>query len=403
MRTRCAQRRTEFADTEVLLLLDDRGGLIAKGGPGAETLREVRTRLTGGELVIEAQRQQSGTAEGFALKFVGGRMPAITCADGRNARVHVFSVPTPGILPPGAAFLGSVDRRLVIATSVVAALALGMTWVLARRIVGPIADLRSAARDLSAGNFSRRVETRGSDEIADLGQSFNAMAAELERQETLRRQLVHDVAHELRTPLTALRCRLETIVDGLSSDPRQAVAGANDEVRHLSRLVDDLQELAAAEARELSLSPADVALADVALSAARAAGLERGDRLRVEVEPSLHARADAIRVRQILVNLLTNADRHTPADGTITVRGRRDGDRAVLEVHNTGSSLNSEEAARVFERFYRADPARRRSTGGSGLGLSIVKHLVEAQGGRVWATSDQEGVTFGVELPRSGI
>lgn len=392
----------EFADTEVLLLLDDRGGLIAKGGPGAETLREVRTRLTGGELVIEAQRRQLGRSEGFALKFVGGRMPAITCADGRNARVHVFSVPAPGVLPPGAAFLGSVDRRLVIATSVVAALALGMTWVLARRIVGPIADLRSAARDLSAGNFSRRVETRGSDEIAELGQSFNAMAAELERQETLRRQLVHDVAHELRTPLTALRCRLETIVDGLSSDPRQAVAGATDEVRHLSRLVDDLQELAAAEARELSLSPADVALADVVLSAARAAGLERGARLQVEVEPTLHARADAIRVRQIVVNLLTNADRHTPADGTITVRGRRDGDRAVLEVHNTGSSLDAEQTARVFERFYRADPARRRSTGGSGLGLSIVKHLVEAQGGRVWTTSDQEGVTFGVELPGSG-
>jgi signal transduction histidine kinase len=391
-----------FGETEVLLLLDERGALVATGGPGAASLREVRTRLTGDELVVEAQRLQPGASEGFTLKFIGGTMPAIACADGRTVRVHVFSVPSPGILPPGAVFLGSVDRRLVIATTAVAVLALGMTWVLARRIVGPIADLRSAARDLAAGQLSRRVRTRGSDEIADLGQSFNAMAAELERQETLRRQLVHDVAHELRTPLTALRCRLETIVDGLSADPRQAVAGATDEVRHLSRLVDDLEELAAAEARELSLAPADVALADVALSAARAAGLERGDRLRVDVDPSLHARADAIRVRQILVNLLTNADRHTSAEGTISVRGRADGAVAVIEVHNTGSPLAPDQVARVFERFYRADPARRRSTGGSGLGLAIVKHLAEAQGGRVWVASDRVGVTFGVELPRRG-
>jgi signal transduction histidine kinase len=384
---------------DVLLVIDERGALIAKGGPGAASLRDVRTRLSGDGLTVEAQSEQPGASEGFTLKFIGGKMPAVACGDGRQARLHVFSIPAPGIVPPSVAFLGSVDRRLVIATTIVGALALVMTWVLARRIVGPIGELRMAARDLAAGQFSRRVATRGSDEIAELGQSFNRMAAELERQETLRRQLVHDVAHELRTPLTALRCRLETIVDGLSSDPRQAVAGATDEVRHLSRLVDDLEELAAAEARELSFTASDVMLADVAVSAARAAGLEPGERLRIDIDASLQPRADAIRVRQILVNLLTNADRHTPSGGTITVRGfRQDGD-AVVEVHNTGSSLEPDQLARVFERFYRADPARRRSTGGSGLGLSIVKHLVEGQGGQVWARSDESGVTFGFRLP----
>jgi two-component system, OmpR family, sensor histidine kinase BaeS len=149
----------------------------------------------------------------------------------------------------------------------------------------------------------------------------------------------------------------------------------------------------------LSLAPTDVALADVTVSAARAAGLDPGPRLRIDVDSSVHARADAIRVRQILVNLLTNADRHTPAGGKITVRGSRQSGSVIVEVQNTGSFLEPDQLARVFERFYRADPARRRSTGGSGLGLSIVKHLVEAQGGSVWAKSGESGVTFGFRLP----
>lgn len=388
-----------LAPQQVVLLVDERGNLIARGGPGDSTVRDVRVRLAGDALTVDVTREQRGAAEGITLKFVGDAAPIISCAGGTTATLYVFAMPVSGLVPPSAAFLGSVDRRLLIATTIVGVVALGMTWVLARRIVGPIGELRLAARDLAEGHLSRRVTTRGSDEIADLGQSFNAMASALERQEILRRQLVHDVAHELRTPLTTLRCRLETIVDGLSTDPRQAIASAGDEVRHLSRLVTDLEELAAAEARELSLSPTDVAVAAVAASAARAAGLDRDERLRLELDASIHVRADTIRVRQVLVNLLTNADRHTPPGGTITVRGSRDATFAAVEVHNTGSTLDADQRSRVFERFYRADPARRRSTGGSGLGLAIVKHLVEAQGGRVWASSDETGVTFGFSLP----
>jgi signal transduction histidine kinase len=385
---------------EVALLVGEDGRLIARGGPGNADLRGVNVRRSGDALTVDITREQQGGTEGITLKFIGGTAPVVACGDGTSAMVHLLSMPATGLVPPSAAFLGSVDRRLLIATTVVGAIVLGMTWLLARRIVGPLADLRLAARDLAGGQLSRRVTTRGSDEIAELGRSFNAMASELERQETFRRQLVHDVAHELRTPLTALRCRLETIVDGLSADPRQAMADASDDVRHLSRLVDDLQELASAEARELVLTLTDVALADVAASAARAAGLEKNERLRLDVDGSLYVRADAIRVRQILVNLLTNADRHTPAGGIITVRGTRGPEQVAIEVHNTGSSLDPEQLSRVFERFYRADPARRRSTGGRGLGLAIVKHLVEAQGGRVWAASDESGVTFGFSLPR---
>jgi signal transduction histidine kinase len=281
---------------------------------------------------------------------------------------------------------------------VVAALALAVTWTIARKIGRPIADLNRATRDLARGDFSRRVAAGGSDELGELARSFNHMAAELERQQTLRRNLVHDVAHELRTPLTSLRCRLETVIDGLA-DPRPAVSQANEEVAHLSQLVADLEELAHAEAGELALSIASVKLSDVIRSSIRVAGLEDDPRVRLALDENVSARGDAMRIRQIVVNLLTNAERHTPPDGAITLTVRRQDRRAAIDVHNTGSALTEEEAGRVFDRFYRADPSRQRATGGSGLGLAIVKHLTEVQEGSVCASSDPTGVTFTITLP----
>jgi signal transduction histidine kinase len=384
---------------EAIVVLDEEGALIAAVGPGAADLRSIHTRSDGGVLSIDAVRARNGAAERVTLQLHGRPPVRITLANGRPADVHVIPIPRARVVEPGAAFLGSVDRRLLAATALVGALALGITWAIARRIIRPIGELGHAARDLAKGDLSRRVDTSGSDEVAELARSFNAMATELERQQMLRRSLVHDVTHELRTPLTALRCRLETMVDGLAVSPQQTLAAANEEVRHLSRLVDDLQELAIAEAGELRLSIGDVAMADVARSAALAAGLEDDPRLRLEVDSSLTTRADAVRVRQVLLNLLTNADRHTPPDGEIMLRGVRTGGDVVVEVHNTGSSLDEEQLERVFDRFYRGDPARQRTTGGTGLGLAIVKHLVEAQGGRVTAASADAGVTITFRLP----
>jgi two-component system sensor histidine kinase BaeS len=165
--------------------------------------------------------------------------------------------------------------------------------------------------------------------------------------------------------------------------------------------VGDLDDLARAEAGDLKLTIADVDVGDVCRSAIRAANLEGDPRLRLDVASGLSVRGDVVRVRQILVNLLTNADRHTPPDGSIAVSARAQDREAVIDVHNTGSSLTSGEIERVFDRFYRADPSRQRATGGSGLGLAIVKHLTELQAGRVGASSDAAGVTVGVALPRS--
>lgn len=388
-----------LAAEEALIVVDDRGAFIAAGGTAADGLQAIRTTLYDGRLTLEAVRQGDGSAAGVALEFRGLPSVRTTLPDGRTASVHVVRIPRADSAPPALQFLGSVDRRLLWVTLLVAVLAVCGTWFVASRIVRPIDELGRAARDLARGDLGRRVVASGSDEVAALAHSFNAMAAELEHQQTLRRHLVNDVTHELRTPLTALRCRLETMIDGLAADPKAALGGAYEEVQHLSRLVDDLQELALAEAREMTLSIADVVVADVARSAVRAAGLEGDPRLRVVVDDDLVIRADATRLRQVLLNLLTNADRHAPAAGTITVQGGRTGEDISVSVHNTGSVLTDDQLARVFDRFYRVDPARQRTTGGTGLGLAIVKHLVEAQGGRVSATGGATGVTFTLTFP----
>jgi two-component system sensor histidine kinase BaeS len=178
-----------------------------------------------------------------------------------------------------------------------------------------------------------------------------------------------------------------------------------DEVLHLGQLVDDLQELALAEARELRLHAAPVEIAPLVASAVRAAGLEHDPRVHVNAAPGLVAHADAVRVRQILLNLLANADRHTPAGGSVNIRAAthvRAGSAVtdvIVAVSNTGSHLTPDQLARVFDRFYRTDPSRQRATGGTGLGLAIVKHLVEAQGGSVWARSGDADVTVAFTLP----
>jgi signal transduction histidine kinase len=385
---------------EALIAVDEEGRLLEAAGPAASFLRSARTRKEGDALIISDDRTVGERSRNRTLRLRALPAPRVAKSDGGSAYIYVVPVPAgPAMAKPEALFLGSVDQRLLLAGGFVGVLAVGFAYAIARRILGPIGELDSAARDLARGNLSRRVVTRGSDELATLGRSFNAMASELERQQVLRRHLVQDVSHELRTPLAALQCRLETMQDGLSPDPRQSLQDAADEVRHLAQLIDDLHEIAVAEARELKLSIADVAVADLVHSAARAVELDKEPTFRMDVDPALKARADAVRTRQILINLLTNARRHAPPAAEISARATLIGAEVLVEVRNTGSALDDRQLARLFDRFYRGDPARQRSTGGTGLGLAIVKHLVEAQGGCVGAVSDAEGVTVRFTLP----
>ncbi len=386
---------------QVLVVADNSGRVIAKSGKPLDTIGELRFSRNGEVISIEATPRHGGSAiTGVSLRF---QIPGIELrlVNGSTAYLYVFPIPNERNTGPEAVFLGSVDRSLLLSTVLIAAVALLVTWTLTRRIAEPIEELRAAARDLARGNLGRRVDAHGSDEIAELGRSFNAMAEELEKVQVLRRNLVHDVVHELRTPLAALRCRIDSVTDGVSRDPQKEIAGANEEIDHLLRMVEDLHELALAEARDLKLAISHAPLRPIIESAARSSGLEDDPRLRMMLDHGLVIRGDVVRLRQVVLNILSNAARYTPLKGSITVSGFQRDKEIVVEVHNTGSSLTSDELAHVFDRFYRPDPSRQRASGGTGLGLSIVKHLIEAQGGRVWSRSDDTGVSFAFALPSS--
>jgi signal transduction histidine kinase len=386
-----------FPPGGVALLVDAHGRLLAASGEAVGGMT-VSTRRAGEDLVVTMGAAGGGGQMLRELRLRGGGVPVQ--ALGGKAWLLPILLPSERASRQSAAVLGALDRRLLAVTATAAALALLLTWALARRILAPVRQLQEAARDLARGRLDRRVQAAGPEEIADLGRAFNGMAAELERQQRLRRDLVNDVAHELRAPLTAMLCRLDAAQDGLEPDPAAALAGLHGDVLHLASLVEDLQELALAEAGRLRLNRGRSSLAAAVASALRTVGIERDARLRLDVAGELDVLADPIRLRQILVNLLTNAVRHTPGEGLIRIWAFAAGDEVRVEVADSGGGLTAGQLARVFERFYRTDAARQRETGGCGLGLAIVKALVAAQGGRVWARSvPGEGATFGFALP----
>ena len=393
-----AEAARQLAPAIALLVTDQStGALIASAGAPVAAAK-VATSRNADALQVDVTTEDDGRRERATLRFAAPGTP-VRLADGTQASYFVVPFPDSERGLHVAAILHAVDLRLVWATAIIGAVALVVTWAIARSSVRPLQELRAATRDVASGRLKTRVRPRGSLEIVDLGQDFNRMADDLERQHELRQQLLHDVAHELRTPLTALQCRLETVIDGLSKDPAQAVRDLHEDVRHLSALVDDLQNVAEAEAHTIRLDIGDHDAGDLVRAALRAAGLESDPRVRVEVQAALVVHADRRRLLQVLSNLLTNADRHTPDDGRITVTATASPGAVTMAVANTGSQLSAEECVRVFDRFYRTDPARQRATGGTGLGLAIVKHLVEAHGGSVTAQSSGDEVRFTVTLP----
>ncbi len=295
----------------------------------------------------------------------------------------------------------TLDRRLIATFAAALLVAFVLTFVLSRRITRPVERLTVAVEEMARGALPAPVPVSGRDEIAELARSFNAMAAAIANQDELRRRMVSDVAHELRTPLTNLRCELEAIHDGLAVADAARVASLHEEILHLTRLADDLQELAVAEAGGLHLQLEAV---DLGSTVARAAGLLRAEAERRRIaltieETEAMVIADHTRIGQIVRNLLTNALQHTPDGGRIGVTVRRDEAGVVVSVTDTGHGIPAAELERVFERFYRVDESRNRDSGGAGLGLAIVRRLVELHGGKVWAESSPDGARFTFTIP----
>jgi len=300
--------------------------------------------------------------------------------------------------------LADLSYQLVGLLAAVAVGGGGAAIFASRIISAPVARLVDAARRIGAGDLETRVSIRGSQEFEELALAFNTMAADLHHAEMLRRHMMADVSHELRTPLAALEGNLRAAIDQIYPLDDAGIARLYGQTRHLSRLVNDLRELALAEAGQLPLRPQLLDLGelldDVAQVFAPLAD-EHGVQLTIAYHAAPHVEADAARLRQMLDNLLSNALRHTPAGGTITLSAEPYGAQVRLAVRDTGEGLTPEQQRAVFDRFYRADLSRNRATGGSGLGLAIVKALVEAHGGTVAVSSlgRDQGSLFTLDLP----
>lgn len=315
--------------------------------------------------------------------------------------------------PPGgameaalaASFRTALAQALLVAGSAALLTALAASVLVTARIVGPIRRLVLASRRLAEGHYAERVPAGSPDELGELAASFNALAGALESTERRRLELVGDVAHELRTPVATLEGYLEGLLDGVVEPNARTWAKLHDEAGRLRRLIDDLQTLSRAEARQVSLNPRPLDPAEIARSALdRLAGqfAEKGLELSTELPGSLPlVRADPDRAVQVLTNLLTNALHATPAPGSVRLALQQVGDTVEFTVADSGRGIAPEHLPHLFERFYRVDKSRSRALGGSGVGLTIARALVEAMGGQIWARSAGlgQGATFGFNLP----
>jgi len=317
-----------------------------------------------------------------------------------------------GFDPALAADLLSSFHAAVVEIMFVAAMASALASVVlgiftARRIVGPITAMAGASRRIAAGDYDYRVQVPGQDELAALASDFNRMAEELERTEERRMALIGYVAHELRTPLTSIKSLMEGLVDGVLQAEPQTFVRVDHEITRLQQLVDDLQRLSRAEAGQLQLDCRPVQPSELLRPAAERLSPQyeaKGVALRVITPAGLpRAWADPARITQVLLNLLGNALQYSPPGRRVDVSARREGQEILIQVQDTGIGIPSEDLPHVFERFYRVDKSRSRSGGGSGVGLTIARHITEAHGGRIWAASDGPGCgsTFSFSLPQA--
>ena len=378
----------DWLDQRMSLILADADGRVVYDGPQDRTGRKL------------SRDEQAAAQEILVADQVVGRLVI-----SRPVQSAIFG-------PLERAFVERLRWLLVIGALLAGSLGILLGLALSRSLTAPLQRLATAARAVARRDFSQRVTAEGSAEMAEVAQAFNEMTAALASSEQQRQNLVADVAHELRTPLTVIQGSLRAIIDDVYPLEKAEISRLYDETRLLGRLVDDLRELALADAGQLRLSlrPADAAaVIEAVVEGLGLAAEDRAIALDTRVPGDLATvQADPDRLAQVLGNLVVNALHHTPSGGRIAVTARQTGSFVQISVADTGEGIAPQDLSRVFERFWRADPARSRAgqAGGagsarrSGLGLSVAQSLVQAQGGRIWAESELgRGSTFHFTVP----
>lgn len=310
-------------------------------------------------------------------------------------------------------FRAAVTEALTFAALAAFLAAVLVSLFVSRQVVAPVRAMMSASQRIAEGNYTERVHVSGDlskgeqDELAQLALSFNQMAAKLQQTENMRRQLIGDVAHELRTPLTAIKGSMEGLIDGVLLADAETYQAIHREADRLQRLVNDLQELSRVESGAFELDRQTMKVSDLVDSAIARLGNqfeEKGVALETQVPSGLpQVLADKDRIDQVLLNLVGNALQYTPSGGKVTISARAQDGEIHIAVADTGIGIPPEHLPHLFTRFYRVDKSRSRAGGGSGIGLTIARHLVEAHGGRIWVVSSGsgQGSTFTFTLPLS--
>jgi signal transduction histidine kinase len=301
-------------------------------------------------------------------------------------------------------FLFTVNRSVLLAALLAGASSLFLGTLLFRRITKPLSELEHAARTVGTGKLAARVPVKSKDEIGMVAEAFNQMTGRLEKQQNLRKQMVADIAHDLRTPLSVMQGTVEAMQDGVLKANQKELKGLHTEIRRLTRLVEDLRTLSLADEGQLRLDMTSVDVASIVeqviqSQTAKVNGLNVT--MQSEIAPHLApVNADEDRLVEVLANLLDNALRYTPPGGTVTVSAAQEASQIVTRVRDTGPGIPEEDLPFVFERFWRGDKSRNRESGGSGMGLAIVRQLVELQGGTITVESPKgEGTVFTIRLP----
>lgn len=327
-------------------------------------------------------------------------------ADGKVIGVALLTGDAPELSSQEEQYLARTTRSSLYAAVAAILIALGLGVFLARTLTRPVRELTAATRAMAQGDIEQQVPVRSRDELGELAAAFNQMSADLARANELRRQMTADIAHDLRTPLTVMAGYLEALRDGVLQPSPERFETMHLEAQHLRRLVEDLRTLSLADAGELTLNRETVPPQMVLEQAAAAYGHQceqQGIELKVDAAPNLpHISVDPGRMAQVLGNLVSNALRHTSAEGRISLVAVREANQVILAVQDTGAGISPDELPHVFDRFYRGSEAREGDGGESGLGLAIARSIVELGGGTIVVESSLgQGTTFTIALPAS--